>query len=485
MTSRSSTARRRALALLLTAATATAACSENDTASDTTAGTTPSGDTAATTEPTATTGAEPTGATAAPSATTDAPASSPPGTEPADAAGGDAEAATAWALEYVGGAAGAATGDPYRIGFGHSSDFFPEGDIAAQAAVDFVNAELGGVGGRPLELVSCNLAAPEDGARCGAEFANDAAIDLVIGGLVLQGNADLYSALDGNAAAIIASPLDGSDYVSPYAVSYNAGALGAGLGGASFLANDLKPQTAALVVTDDVAGRSGAGVLTPVVEAAGIELRQVFVPPTATAPEIAAALQATSADTADVVLIGLFEQGCIAAYDALASLGIEPMVITTSVCWGNGVQEHLESLGEEYSIPNGWHFSWFGFNPFVDDPELSIAAYLTKIEEYGGGEYTYSVAAPTVFDAVMSAVKVINEVGVDAATYESLDAGVRAFTGPSMIQSGPQQCGVAPFIAVCASEVGVYQHLDGEWTPIRSGSDGNPIDLSPYTRPGG
>lgn len=403
--------------------------------------------------------------------------------EPA-ASDGAREAATELLVDYVGGTAGEAEGEPYRIGFAHSGDFFPEGDVAAEAAVELINTELGGVGGRPLELVPCDIATPEDGARCGAELANDDSIDLVVGGLVLEGNADLYGALDGEAAAIIAAPLDASDYVSPRGVSYNAGALGAGLGGAIFLTEELQPETAALVVTDDVAGRGASAILGPVVESSGIELTQVFVPPTATAPEVASALQASGAETADVVLIGLFEQGCIAAYDALQSLGLEPTVVTTSVCWGNAVQEHLTDLGEEHPIPN-WYFSWFGFNPYVEEPEPSVAAYLAKIEEYGGGDVRYSVAAPIVFDAILSAAQVINGVGVDEASYETLDAGVRAFTGPSLIQAGPQECGVGPYPAICASQVGVFRHQDGEWEPVRSGSDGNPIDLSPYTRPAG
>ena len=386
--------------------------------------------------------------------------------------------------EYIGGTGGAATGEPYRIGFAHSGDFFPEGDVAADVAVELINTELGGLDGRPIELVRCNIAVPEDSAACGAQFANDEAIDLVIGGLVLAGPADLYSALAGNAAAIIAAPLDVSDYLNPNAVAYNAGALGAGVGGAVFVTDDLKPQTAALVVTDDVAGRGGESVLRPIVEAAGIELKTVFVPPTATAPEIAAALQATGAETADVVSIGLFEQGCLAAYDALQTLDIQVEVVTTSVCWGNAMQEHLREQGAEHPFPN-WNFSWFGYNPYVDDLEPSIEAYLTAMDAHGGSDYKYSVAAPIVFDAVMSAAQVINQVGVDNATFDTLDAGVRAFTGPSLIQSGPQACGIPPYVSICASEVGVFRYDNGEWIPKRSGSDGTVIDLSPYTRPAG
>ena len=50
------------------------------------------------------------------------------------------EDATDWLLEFTGGTAGDAEGEPYRIGFAHSNDAFPEGLQAADAAVEFINA---------------------------------------------------------------------------------------------------------------------------------------------------------------------------------------------------------------------------------------------------------------------------------------------------------------------------------------------------------
>lgn len=389
--------------------------------------------------------------------------------------------ATEWMLEYTGGTAGEAEGEPYRIGFAHSTGFFPEGDPAADAAVEFVNSELGGVGGRPLELVRCDVDSPQDGASCGARFANDESIDLVVTGLVLQGNADLYGALAGKAAALMSTPLDASDYVTPHAVSYTTGALGAGMGGAVFVNEDLQPETSALVVTDDVAGRGGASVLAPIAEEAGVEVTQVFVPPTATAPEIAAALQAAGADTADVVTLGLFEQGCIAAYDALRSLDLHPTVATTGVCAGDAMRDHVQEV-EGGDAPGGWYF--VGGSLLADELPEGAQAYLTTIERHGAGDVAHSVAAPLVFDVIVTAAKLVNQVGPDEADFESLDEAVRGFTGPAMLQSGPIECGVPPYVAVCASEVSVARYVDGRWENVRSALNGNPVDISRYLRPG-
>lgn len=395
--------------------------------------------------------------------------------------GGDAasEAANEWGVEFIGGTAGEASGEPYKIGFAHSSDFFPEGVTGAEAAVEWINSELGGVGGRPLQLVTCNVAAPEDGARCGAELANDDEIDLVIGGLVLHGNADLYAALAGKAAAIIASPLDTSDYTSPNAVAYSTGALGAGMGGAEFVNTVLKPKSTALIVTDDVAGRGGAAVLQPIADEYGVEVKQVFVPPTATAPEIASALQASGAADADVISIGLFEQGCIAAYDAIKSLGLQDKpVATTSVCTGSTMQEHLREVGDGGEAPDGWIFVGGSVKNPEGGPDLQ--AYLTKFAEYGDERVIASVPAPLTFAAVVNAAKIINQVGVENADYDSLDAAVRGFTGPAMLQPGPIECGVPPFISICASQVSVVKYEGGEWQLLDEG-----VDILKYLRPAG
>ena len=63
------------------------------------------------------------------------------------------------------------TGEPFKIGVqnleGDPNGSFPEFSIAIQAAADYVNAELGGLGGRPIEIVLCkSIVSPDDSQRC-------------------------------------------------------------------------------------------------------------------------------------------------------------------------------------------------------------------------------------------------------------------------------------------------------------------------------
>ena len=62
-----------------------------------------------------------------------------------------------WAIEYTGGKAAKATGTPFKIGYVNQDAFFPEATIGVNAAVAYANAELNGAGGRPIEIVKCQV----------------------------------------------------------------------------------------------------------------------------------------------------------------------------------------------------------------------------------------------------------------------------------------------------------------------------------------
>ena len=391
----------------------------------------------------------------------------------------------AWAIDYTGGPGGEATGDPIRIGYASSTELVPETTMGAMAAAEYVNAELGGVGGRPIELVECTVSVAEDGASCGAEFANDDSIDLVITGAIVFGGGDFYAALNGNTAVIIGNGGTVDDFVTPAGQSYVAGAAGVVSGMAEFTIDEFAPESVAVLAADNPAGHAGVDVLLkPIIEEAGVEAKVVYVADTATAPDIASAMQAAGADTADVVAAGIPIQNCINMYDAIQSLGIDPIVVTTGLCYDTPMMTHMHDLGEEGDFPNGWYFGGYGYSYFRPDLASGTLTYVTKIQEYGEAlpgidaiQYT-GLAGPT-FAAILTGVKFMNAIGADNLSYETLDEQVRTFTGPMMLQVGPIECGIPPFVTTCAHQMGIQQYLDGEWVSIRDGVNDNPVDMTP------
>jgi len=352
--------------------------------------------------------------------------------------------------------------------------------------VGIINSELGGIDGRPLQIEFCNSNTPEAGATCAAEFANN---DDLAAGLqfTILGNADFIDGLDGVKPIYTVGPLDVSDF-GPKSTSYYTGALGAGVG-LAFFSLSFEPESVAVVVTDDAGGRGGYSVFEPVIQGAGVDLIPVFVPTTATAPEIESALQAVDATNVDVLVIGLFDAGCVSAVDAMANLGISgtgdsPVVMSPSTCYAPGVQAGLSAAGAEYDVPNGWYFSHYGNNVFLPDLESGMATTRMIIDGALGEEDFGQVATEQGVGGVMTIAKILNSLDGDYS-YDAVQGALRGFEGPMMLQAGPIQCidENPVFGGICASQVGIHRFLDGEWQEIASGD--NAIDINPFLNPGG
>ena len=87
--------------------------------------------------------------------------------------------------------ASAADGEPIVLGMINQENTpvgsYPELSSATRAAIEFVNAELGGVNGRPLELEVCNTEfSPEGSTSCAQQFVQ-AGVPAVLGGIDVFG----------------------------------------------------------------------------------------------------------------------------------------------------------------------------------------------------------------------------------------------------------------------------------------------------------
>lgn len=459
-----------------TAAPGTPATTPDTDSSPTTAPATP-----ATTEPG---GTEPAPATTEPgAATTVAPETTAPAVDES----------LQWALDYTGGTNTEASGEPYKIGYINAEDFFPENTIGINAAVAFANAELGGVGGRPIEIVACSTPPGDDGSACATQMANDADIDLVLTGTFQDAHQALFDTLQaGGKAVLIGNGLTTEDFTNTAGVSFTAGSPGVVPALGYTIANLLpeKPATAAVIHETSGAGGTAAQVLLkPVLEAAGISVTTVGVSTTATAAEVQSAMTAAGVDTADVFVPLVTIHQCINVYDSIRALGIDPTVVTSGLCFGTPMTDHLADVGVGGDVPDGWYFGGYGYSYFAPDRESGMQTYVDKVFEYGVPapnattlEYT-GFAGPS-FANVLTVIKLINQIGVDNADSSSIDTALRGFTGPMMIQAGALSCGnVTPlglpiFVALCAAYAGIQQYTGGEWVSIADGLNGNPVDVN-------
>ena len=160
-----------------------------------------------------------------------------------------------------------ATGDPVVIGFqnpeGDPAGTFPEYTFAAEAAVKYINEELGGIGadykagkpGRPIKLEVCKMAiTPADSQKCANELASKKPF-AVVSSLNFFGNHfAIYKAA--NIPVIVGTPITALDFTSPgvYAIGGAGGCLGVHTGLIEFVTKDLGKKKIAVPWADTPPG---------------------------------------------------------------------------------------------------------------------------------------------------------------------------------------------------------------------------------------
>jgi branched-chain amino acid transport system substrate-binding protein len=390
-----------------------------------------------------------------------------------------------YGLKYTGGTAGAADNSKTPITIGYVNEegavpSFPEATQGVQAAVDYVNKELAGVQGHKIVLEKCLVQTEEDGQKCGTQLVNDPKVQVVLTGNLVLGNQSLYSVLAGKKPVIIGNPVTAADFTVKGTTSFTPGTPGVIQGMAVFIAKNLKNvHKVAAIFSNNPAGTNAFNALfKPILGKSGIEVTGVPVPDTATSTDYQQALQSSGAAKADVVVPLVTLQGCIAAYDAFQALGIKPNVVTTGLCYGTPMTQHLQrDLGLKDQVPDGWYFGGNGYSYFIPDAASGMTTYLAKIHQYGPPNVEYTGFAGAGFASLLTIVKFMNAIGTDKITSDTINSQIAAFHGPMMLVAGPMNCGANPvFSSLCGTQMGVEQYQGGKWTAVADALNNAAID---------
>ncbi|MCK6212123.1 ABC transporter substrate-binding protein [Georgenia sp. EYE_87] len=368
------------------------------------------------------------------------------------------------ALDYVGGEATSADAslEPVRIGFINVEGgvpSFPEATVAATAAVEYVNEYLGGVQGHPLEISTCAIVqGDEDALKCAQEFANDDSIVSVQLGATPFGTGPIYQTIKDTRALIGFGPFGPQDLESEDIVFYTAAAFASAPGLLVHARDNLGAET--LAVAYD-ATDPGAGANVQMLSSKGPELGiEVTAVPVANASEWTSALTAAGAQTAEAVAVVGGPATCIPATKATDQLGIDVPILAYDFCMK---QTTVQELGD---YPE-WTF--VGPQPAVEgNTAEDMVAYLAAMDRYAPADANLGGTASSTFGIVLSQVRAMNAVGVDNLTSETLDAEMKAFTGPVFLGVDSLACGAyaaegAPSLCTTNAFVSTYEG-DGEWT---------------------
>ena len=404
---------------------------------------------------------------------------------------------TRWAAEFTNGPGREATGDPILFGYVHDAELSPRHLPAAMAAIAYINEQLGGVDGRPLELVGCDPSVPrvvtevdpetEDEVEveisCEAELADNDELVVVVSQTSIR-NVELYDALAHKKPVLVASPGNVAELTTSTTSSYLAGTLTAG--GMGIWALSLELKSAVVLFTDNVVGRDGFTMLEPMFAAAGVELEPVWITSATSASRVESELESAGARDADMLILGLDEPGCAAATEGLAALGINGtanIVISASTCLRPGARAALAEAHGGAGIPFNWHFATNGFNPFEPTVESGYATISAILDGPLQPDHVGDAGVEAAVVAMLSITRALNRVDGDFS-FDAVNGSLRNPGASVPTQAGDQQCGRSPaFMPVCAGRMGVIQYAGGAWVDVATGDAA--IDLSQILFPPG
>jgi branched-chain amino acid transport system substrate-binding protein len=365
-------------------------------------------------------------------------------------------------VTYVDGKAGPANTSlpPVYIGFvnqqGGPTAVGLLATAGAQMAVKYANAELGGVDGHPIQLVTCFIAsAEEEGTGCAQKFLANKNVNVVELGGVAVGVQSFYSTLGGAKPVIdgvAATPID--------AVQKNAVIL---FGDATHIlppfgtyARDvLHAKTAALVYPSDNAGiATGAGAIKQGLQQAGVTVKSVGYPESQA--DLTSVLTAAGAQTADMVIPYSDTAGCVNLAKGLKTLGITDTkkIVSAPLCLNGQV---ISGLGD-------WpHWTYAIASSLFGDPsDPGMATYMQVAQKYSTPANAPDPWNIVVFGQTLTTIRSMNEVGYANLSPSAIEAKAKAFTGPQALGAPSLQCGKysdAP--GVCNDRIQLFEYTGG------------------------
>ena len=355
-----------------------------------------------------------------------------------------------------------ATGEPLVLGMVNQENTpvgsFPELSVSVQAAAAFVNAELGGVGGRPVVIELCNTNFSAEGSTaCGQRFAEQQ-VPVVLGGIDVFGNA--VDVLEANSIPYVGGiPVSGQSVTAANAFQWSGGTWGAAVAFADYADTALDVESVAIVFGEFGSIADSAGYGRTVLESRGIATTMVPYPIVTT--DLTSPLTAAVSSDPDALFVLAADTGCKAAFDGVQTLGIEVPVFYVGACASPNIVASVPAASTD-----GAYFNVEG-PVSTTNPTPDFALYAGVLETYGDG--LDPVGAATVsFRSFMNlwALLVATDGTVDA---DSITAALSVQVDTPSFMGHPYTCDREQFPglpAMCSPQQIMVQMSDRQVTQI-------------------
>ncbi|MFF7736584.1 ABC transporter substrate-binding protein [Streptomyces sp. NPDC007984] len=353
------------------------------------------------------------------------------------------------------------TGKPLRIGWMNlegGAVSVPETRIGAEAGVRYVNQHLNGVGGRPLELVRCDVdGSPEKSVDCANKMAEEK-VAFVLNGIDPGGDATL-PVLSSAGIPLLGHGADGPAMQADKNSMFFGAAAPAGLTAPLrfFAGRDVSSYT--FLMPDVKWGKSiTEQVLVPTARTLGMTQRTLEYD--IANPDWSALAASAAAGRPD--LVGgpiLTDDQCVGLVGALRSSGYQGKI------FGGGCSGAVaEALGDAsvkgmVTFSDVWRADSRDQAPAAKRKEIDT--YVSAMEDSGHEDTTFSVFAQSVFADVVNISRILAKNPARAEGRPALDAVKKAGRFDSFMGTTLNCDGKAwPGQSNCGNSVLFYEYQD-------------------------
>jgi branched-chain amino acid transport system substrate-binding protein len=326
-----------------------------------------------------------------------------------------------------------ATNTPIRVGTINqdtgAAGAFPELTDADRIAIEFINTELNGVDGHPIELVACNTNFSPDLSQACAQQMVDEEVVAVVGGIDVWGTG--ITTLENNGIPYVGGiPVSFEAARSPVSFQFSGGSWGAVLGMAQYAVEELDAQKVAIIHAEFGPITDAAQLGERVLDGRGVDVTRI--PTAAVNADMVQALNTAAQADPDAVLALTADTGCRPTMLTAQQIGFEPPIMYTGAC---AVPTILESVGDaaEGAI--------FNLEAELAADNADQTLYVAVAERYGEQyDYEFQGAGTVSFRAVMNLYMLLREIGADNATREAILGELRAARDAPSFYGHPYTC---------------------------------------------
>ena len=337
--------------------------------------------------------------------------------------------------QFVGGSGAANPSlSPVTIGWvneqgGPPSETFPQATLAAQATVKYINSQLGGVHGHPVQLSTCfNAAVEAQGTTCGDQMVNTKGVEVIAEGLEAVGNASMYGVLNGTIPTLVGVSADPADDTGKNVFELEGSGTSSTVAFGPFLRAQYPNDKTIAIAYQNL---PGAVPISQAIQksAEGAGFTVTMIPYSATATDLIA--QATQMEQAQLTIPDCGFVDCPLMAKAMSEIGATKPALSVPL-WnalpptaypGSDLPHWI--AGEATANLNS-----------TQDP--GVAAYFKAIESAGlSPANAINTFAAFAWGNLLLADKVLNEIPFAQLTPAAVTAKLKSYIGPMPL--GPAQ----------------------------------------------